>query len=65
MYGASVDAIIHMGAISSTTETDVDLILENNQTLSTLLYRWCAENAKRFIYASSAATYGDGAQGFE
>lgn len=65
MYGGSVDAIIHMGAISSTTETNVDLILENNQTLSTLLFRWCAEQGKRFIYASSAATYGDGAQGFD
>ena len=65
MYGNTMDAIIHMGAISSTTETNVDLILENNQTLSTLLFRWCAENAKRFIYASSAATYGDGTHGFD
>lgn len=65
MYAGSLDAIIHMGAISSTTETNVDLILENNQTTSTLLFRWCAENAKRFIYASSAATYGDGAAGFD
>jgi ADP-L-glycero-D-manno-heptose 6-epimerase len=65
MYGASLDTIVHMGAISTTTESNVDLILENNQTTSTLLYRWCAENSKRFIYASSAATYGDGAQGFE
>ncbi len=65
MYASSLDAIIHMGAISSTTETNVDLFLETNQTLSTLIFRWCAENAKRFIYASSAATYGDGAQGFE
>ena len=65
MYGNSLDAIIHMGAISSTTETDTDKILENNQTLSTLLFRWCAENSKRFIYASSAATYGDGSQGFD
>jgi ADP-L-glycero-D-manno-heptose 6-epimerase len=65
LYGASLDAIVHMGAISSTTETNVDLILENNQTVSVLLYRWCAANRKRFIYASSAATYGDGAQGFE
>jgi ADP-L-glycero-D-manno-heptose 6-epimerase len=64
MYANSLDAIIHMGAISTTTETDVDLILENNLTTSTLLFRWCAENAKRFIYASSAATYGDGKQGF-
>ncbi len=65
MYGSSLDAVIHMGAISSTTETDVDLILENNQSVSTLIYRWCAENAKRFIYASSAATYGAGWQEFE
>jgi ADP-L-glycero-D-manno-heptose 6-epimerase len=65
MYAESLDAVVHMGAISSTTETDADLIIENNQTLSTLLFRWCAENAKRLIYASSAATYGDGAQGFD
>jgi ADP-L-glycero-D-manno-heptose 6-epimerase len=64
-YGASVDAIVHMGAISSTTETNVDFILENNQSLSNMLYRWCAENEARFIYASSAATYGDGGQGFD
>ena len=65
MFGSSLDAIVHMGAISSTTETNVDLFLETNQTLSTLLYRWCAESGKRFIYASSAATYGNGTQGFE
>jgi len=65
MYGTSLDAVIHMGAISTTTETNVDLILENNLSVSSLLYRWCAENAKRFIYASSAATYGDGDQGFD
>ncbi len=65
MYGTSLDAIIHMGAISSTMETNVDLVLENNQTTTTLLYRWCAENSKRFIYASSAATYGDGTAGFD
>lgn len=64
MFGNAVDAIIHMGAISSTTETNADLILDKNQSLSILLYRWCAEQGKRFIYASSAATYGDGAQGF-
>jgi len=65
MYGDTLDAVIHMGAISSTTETNVDLILETNQTITTLLFRWCAENAKRLIYASSAATYGDGSQGFK
>lgn len=59
-----LDAIIHMGAISSTTETNVDLILETNFTLSRGLWNWAAQNKKRFIYASSAATYGSGAAGF-
>lgn len=59
-----VDAVLHMGAISATTETDVDLILQTNLTLSQDLWRFCADEAVPFIYASSAATYGDGAQGF-
>lgn len=58
-------AIVHMGAISSTTATNVDLILENNFSFSKQLWTWCAENKKPFIYASSAATYGDGSQGFD
>lgn len=61
---AELDAIIHMGAISSTTETNVDLILETNFTLSRGLWNWAAQNKKRFIYASSAATYGAGEAGF-
>jgi ADP-L-glycero-D-manno-heptose 6-epimerase len=60
-----IQAIFHMGAISSTTETDVDVIVENNIRLSLDLFRWCASEKVRFIYASSAATYGDGSQGFE
>lgn len=60
-----VDAIIHMGAISSTTERDADLIVQNNFQLSRVLWDWCATHKVRFIYASSAATYGDGAHGFE
>lgn len=59
-----LDAIIHMGAVSSTTETNVDLILETNFTLSRGLWNWAALNKKRFIYASSAATYGAGDAGF-
>jgi len=62
---AEVEAVVHMGAISSTTETDADLIIAVNFRLSQLLWRWCAANGKPFIYASSAATYGDGAQGFD
>jgi ADP-L-glycero-D-manno-heptose 6-epimerase len=59
-----VRAVIHMGAISSTTETDVDAILDANLRLSQRLWLWSAARQKPFIYASSAATYGDGAQGF-
>jgi ADP-L-glycero-D-manno-heptose 6-epimerase len=59
-----VRAVIHMGAISSTTETDVDAILDANLRLSQRLWTWCAARQKPLIYASSAATYGDGGQGF-
>jgi ADP-L-glycero-D-manno-heptose 6-epimerase len=57
-HGSALDAIVHMGAISSTTETDADLIVETNFRLSQMLWRWCARHGKRFFYASSAATYG-------
>lgn len=59
-----IKGIFHMGAISATTEKDVDLIVERNIVLSRRLWRWCARNNVRLIYASSAATYGDGAAGF-
>ena len=62
--GRKLDAIIHMGAISDTTATDGDLVMENNFRLSLRLLDWCTANRVPFIYASSAATYGDGAQGF-
>ena len=54
-----IEIVIHMGAISSTTEPDADKIIHNNFTLSRDLFRWCADRQRRFIYASSAATYGD------
>jgi len=60
-----VEAVVHMGAISSTMETDADQIIQTNFGLSRDLYRWCADRQRRFVYASSAATYGDGARGFE
>jgi ADP-L-glycero-D-manno-heptose 6-epimerase len=60
-----IEAVVHMGAISSTTERNVDLIVEVNFRLSQSLWRWCALEGKRFIYASSAATYGAGEQGFD
>lgn len=59
-----IEAVIHMGAVSATTETDVDLIAERNFRASARLWDWCARQGARFIYASSAATYGDGANGF-
>ena len=62
--GESVRALIHMGAISDTTETDAGLIADTNLTLSLRLWHWCAERCVPFIYASSAATYGDGSAGF-
>jgi ADP-L-glycero-D-manno-heptose 6-epimerase len=58
-------AIFHMGASSSTVETDADFIIANNFTLSQFLWDWCARNGVRFIYASSAATYGGGEVGFD
>jgi ADP-L-glycero-D-manno-heptose 6-epimerase len=61
---AGIKGVVHMGAISSTTETDADLIFANNFTLSLDLWEWCASYSVPFIYASSAATYGDGSQGF-
>jgi ADP-L-glycero-D-manno-heptose 6-epimerase len=59
-----VRAVVHMGAVSATTQTDVDAILEANLRLSQKLWVWCAARQKPFVYASSAAAYGDGAQGF-
>lgn len=63
-HASEVAAVVHMGAISSTTEPDADLIVHTNFTLSRDLWDWCAEAGAKLIYASSAATYGDGALGF-
>ena len=62
--GRKLDAVVHLGAISSTTATDGDLVIETNFCLSLRLFEWCASTRTPFIYASSAATYGDGAAGF-
>jgi ADP-L-glycero-D-manno-heptose 6-epimerase len=62
--GRRLDAVIHMGAISDTTARDGDAVVDNNFRLSLRLLDWCAETRTPLIYASSAATYGDGAQGF-
>lgn len=58
-------AIIHMGAISATTETDADLLIERNFAFSKSVAAYCMRKRVRLIYASSAATYGDGSAGYE
>ena len=58
------DAIIHLGACSATTERDADFLLDNNYRYTRDLCEWSLPNAARFVYASSAATYGDGASGY-
>lgn len=60
-----IDAIIHMGANSSTTEKDADHLLKNNYEYTKILAKYSIKNNIRFIYASSAATYGSGASGFD
>jgi ADP-L-glycero-D-manno-heptose 6-epimerase len=60
-----VELVVHMAAVSSTTEPDADKIVHSNFTLSRDLFRWCADRQRRLVYASSAATYGDGGQGFD
>ncbi|WP_454620073.1 ADP-glyceromanno-heptose 6-epimerase [Bradyrhizobium cenepequi] len=64
LSGRRLDAVIHLGAISETTATDGDLVIETNFRLSLRLLDWCTANATPLIYASSAATYGDGGAGF-
>lgn len=60
-----VEAIIHLGACSDTVETNADYLIENNFRYTIKLAEWALQRSKRFIYASSAATYGDGALGFQ
>jgi ADP-L-glycero-D-manno-heptose 6-epimerase len=57
-------SIVHMGACSSTTETNADYLMSNNYAYTKSLADFAVENGVRFIYASSAATYGDGAKGY-
>lgn len=58
-------AVLHLGAISDTTVRDGDLVAENNLALTLRLWSWCAEHGVPLIYASSAATYGNGEHGFD
>jgi len=63
--GIKPDAVLHMGACSSTTERDADFLYNNNFRYTETLARWCLKHETRFVYASSAATYGDGSQGYD
>ncbi len=64
VFDEGVTQIYHMGACSSTTETDVDYFMKNNVEYSQILYRYCSQYDVPICYASSAATYGDGEHGF-
>jgi ADP-L-glycero-D-manno-heptose 6-epimerase len=63
-FGNSIDAVIHMGACSATTEKNADYLMENNFHYTVRLAQWAVSNKTRFIYASSAATYGAGEFGY-
>lgn len=60
-----ITAVVHMGAISATTETDGDLLMKNNYEFSKTLWEFCADKDIKYVYASSAATYGIGEQGYD
>ena len=63
--GRRLDAVIHMGANSSTMASDGDEVMRRNFRFSLMLLDWCTASQVPFLYASSAATYGDGAQGYD
>jgi ADP-L-glycero-D-manno-heptose 6-epimerase len=60
-----VEAVFNFGGVSATTERDADRIVRDNIAMPLSLWNWCTDNGARFIHASSAATYGDGSQGFD
>ncbi|HLB53241.1 MAG TPA: ADP-glyceromanno-heptose 6-epimerase [Chlamydiales bacterium] len=62
--GDEVGGVLHLGACSDTTEQDADYLMENNVRFTWRLAEWALGRNKRFVYASSAATYGDGSAGF-
>jgi ADP-L-glycero-D-manno-heptose 6-epimerase len=62
---SDIEIVFHMGANSSTTDTNIDSYVQNNIRATLALWEWCAATGTRFIYASSAATYGAGEMGFD
>jgi ADP-L-glycero-D-manno-heptose 6-epimerase len=63
-FKGKLDAVIHMGACSSTLETNLPYLIENNYMYSKRLCQWCLGKKVQFLYASSAATYGGGEFGY-
>ena len=63
-FDHTVEAVIHLGACTSTTEQDMDFLLNMNYRYTKALFQWCQRRKVRFFYASSAATYGNGGRGF-
>jgi len=63
-FAEAIDIIVHLGACTSTTENDVDYLMDNNYSYTSFLAEYASENNIRFIYASSAATYGNGESGY-
>ena len=61
---SGVETVLHMGACSDTTETNASYLIKNNYEYTKLLAQWATDDNIRFVYASSAATYGDGSAGF-
>lgn len=64
VFDEGIEAVFHMGACSSTTERNVDYLMKNNVEYTQILFRYCTEYDVPICYASSAATYGDGEQGY-
>ncbi|MCP4613903.1 MAG: ADP-glyceromanno-heptose 6-epimerase [Planctomycetes bacterium] len=62
---SSIEVVFHLGACSDTTETNASYLLKNNYEYTKLLAQWATADNVRFIYASSAATYGNGSVGFK
>ncbi|MES2964183.1 MAG: ADP-glyceromanno-heptose 6-epimerase [Bdellovibrionota bacterium] len=62
---SNVEAILHMGACSSTAEKNVAFLNENNVEYTRRLWDWCTKHSKKFLYASSGAVYGGGENGFD
>ncbi|MCK5780635.1 MAG: NAD-dependent epimerase/dehydratase family protein, partial [Psychrilyobacter sp.] len=59
-----IETVVHMGACSATTEADMDFLMDNNYNYTKKLWKFCTERNINYIYASSAATYGIGEQGY-